>query len=270
MIVSWNSTNRCNLKCPHCYRDAGSDMENELTTEEACNLIDNIKKAGFRLMIFSGGEPLLRKDIFDLIEHAAAVGLRPVLGSCGELIDEDTAVSLKQAGLMAAGISLDSVIPEKHDKFRGYKGLFEKVKQAFHNLNQVEIPFQTHMTVMNWNMNKVNQVIDFSAEMGARASHIFFMVPTGRAEYIENKALDKAQYSQLIEKIMKKSVKIDIEVKPVCAPQFIPIADKLDIKTRFKKGCLAGISYCIVNPVGEVQPCAYFNKSAGNIRDQDF
>ncbi|MFW5976622.1 MAG: putative heme d1 biosynthesis radical SAM protein NirJ2 [Bacillota bacterium] len=269
-IVSWNVTNRCDLSCPHCYRDAGLTLKNELSTEEAFDLIDNIKKAGFKLMIFSGGEPLLREDIYELINYASTSGLRPVLGTNGGLIDKENAIKLKKAGLMAAGISLDSLVSEKHDKFRGSKGLFSRVEEAFNNLKEVKIPFQIHMTVMDWNQDEVEDLIDYSQKVGARAAHIFFLVPTGRGEYIEEKSLDSNRYHNLVEKVMKKSENAAIEVKPVCAPQFIPVAEKLGIKTRFKTGCLAGSSYCLINPVGEVQPCAYLNMVAGNIREEDF
>lgn len=270
MIVSWNITNRCDLKCPHCYRDAGINMGEELSTEEAFKLIDEIKQAGFKLMIFSGGEPLIREDILDLINYASNNGLRPVIGTNGAMIDQNMAAELKKAGLMAAGISLDSTYPDKHDKFRGKKGLFEEVEGAFRALKETGIVFQTHMTVMDWNKDEVEDLIDYSVSVGARAAHIFFMVPTGRAEYIEDKAITRDEYEELITRVMRKSQLVDIEVKPVCAPQFIPISREENIATRFKTGCLAGTDYCIINPIGDVQPCAYLEVKAGNLREQSF
>ena len=269
-IISWNSTNRCHLNCPHCYRDAGNDMGRELNTAEAKKMLDEIKEADFQLMVFSGGEPLLREDIFELMAYSSQIGLRPVLGTGGGLIDRKTAKKLKDSGVLAAGISLDSVDPKKHDQFRGEKGLFAKVENAFKELKKVGIPFQTHMTVMDWNLNELEDMIEYSADIGAKAAHIFFMVPTGRAAYIEENAITKKEYQKAIERIMKKSEKVDIEVKPVCAPQFVATADQLNIKTRFRNGCLAGISYCIVNPVGDVQPCAYLDLPVGNVKEKSF
>lgn len=269
-IVSWNSTNQCHLSCPHCYRDAGVDMGKELNTTEAKKMLREIKEANFHLMVFSGGEPLLRDDIFELMSYASELGLRPVLGTGGGLIDAERADKLKEAGVLAAGISIDSAVPEKHNNFRGEAGLFAKLENAFSELKRVGIPFQTHMTVMDWNLEEIEDVIDYSAAVGAKASHIFFMVPTGRAEYIEESAISKKEYQQAIERIMKKSEEVDIEVKPVCAPQFVAAADQLDIQTRFKNGCLAGISYCIVNPIGEVQPCAYLDLQVGNVKEKSF
>lgn len=269
-IISWNSTNKCNLSCPHCYRNAGEDLGTELNTNEAKKMLDQIKAANFHLMIFSGGEPLLRDDIFELMAYASAIGLRPVLGTGGGLINSNSAQKLKKAGVLAAGISLDSVNPEKHDQFRGEKGLFNKVENSFAELKKVGIPFQTHMTVMDWNLAELEAMIDYSVQVGAKAAHIFFMVPTGRAAYIEENAITKKEYQKAIERIMKKSKEVEIEVKPVCAPQFIATADQLEIKTRFQNGCLAGASYCIINPVGDVQPCAYLDLKVGNVRENDF
>lgn len=269
-IISWNSTNQCHLSCPHCYRDAGANLEEELNTAEAKKMLDQIKAANFHLMIFSGGEPLLRDDIFELMTYASEIGLRPVLGTGGGLIDSETAVKLKKAGVLAAGISLDSVNPEKHNQFRGEDGLFNKVENAFKELKKVGIPFQTHMTVMDWNLDELEAVIDYSEQIGAKAAHIFFMVPTGRAAYIEESAISKKEYQKAIKRVMKKSEEVEIEVKPVCAPQFIAAADQLDIETRFSNGCLAGVSYCIVNPVGDVQPCAYLDLQVGNVKEESF
>ena len=133
MIMSWNTTNRCNLKCSHCYRDAGEKNEKELTTKEAKLLIDQVVKAGFKIMIFSGGEPLMRDDIFELISYASKVGLRPVLGTNGTLISEKIVKKLKDAGIAAVGISLDSLDFEKHNAFRGDDEAFKNTIFAMKN-----------------------------------------------------------------------------------------------------------------------------------------
>lgn len=269
-IISWNSTNQCNLSCPHCYRDAGLNLEKELNTAQAKQMLEQIKAADFQLMIFSGGEPLLRTDIFELMTYASNIGLRPVIGTSGGLIDSKTAKKLKKAGVLAAGISLDSVSAKKHNQFRGEAGLFAEVEKGFKELKKVGIPFQTHMTVMDWNLAELEAVIDYSAEIGAKASHLFFMVPTGRAAYIEEKAISKKEYQKAVERIMKKSQEVNIEVKPVCAPQFIAVADQMDIKTRFRNGCLAATNYCIISPTGDVQPCAYLDLKVANVKNENF
>jgi len=270
MIMSWNTTNRCNLKCSHCYRDAGEKNEKELTTKEAKLLIDQVVKAGFKIMIFSGGEPLMRDDIFELISYASKVGLRPVLGTNGTLISEKIVKKLKEAGIAAVGISLDSLDFEKHNAFRGDDEAFKNTIFAMKNCRDESVRFQVHTTVMEWNKDEITALTDFSIAMGASAHHIFFLVPTGRGKNIENEILTPKEYKELLTTIMKKQQQVDIELKPTCAPQFVNIAKSLGMDIRFKKGCIAGIDYCIVNPKGDVQACAYLPQVTGNIREIPF
>lgn len=270
MIMSWNTTNKCNMYCKHCYRDSGNKAKNELSTEEGKLLLDEVVKAGFKIMIFSGGEPLMRPDIYELVEYAAKIGLRPVLGSNGTLITLEVARKLKAAGVMGIGISLDSLNPVKHDEFRKYKEGWNKAVTGMKNCKEVKLPFQIHTTVMDWNKNEILDITDFAISMGAVAHHIFFMVPTGRGTSIENEVLSKMQYEKTLKDIMLKQKEVSIELKPTCAPQFMRIAKENDVKTRFRKGCIAGTSYCIISPSGNVQPCAYLNLPIGNVRETPF
>lgn len=270
MIVSWNTTNKCNLYCSHCYREAGEKLKEELNTEEAKKLIQEIQKAGFKIMIFSGGEPLMREDIFELIEYASEIGLRPVLGSNGTLITKNIAEKLKSVGLMGVGISLDSLNAEKHNKFRGDKNAFRDTLLGMKNCRDIGLRFQIHTTVMEWNKDEVIPITDFAVAMGASAHHIFFLVPTGRGENIEEEVLNRDEHESLLKDIMNKQQEVEIEIKPTCAPQFIRIGESMGMKLRFKRGCLAGISYCIISPKGDVQPCAYLNRVAGNVKDTPF
>lgn len=269
-IVSWNTTNACNLYCAHCYRGSGEEAAGELTTAEGMTLIEDIARAGFQIMIFSGGEPLLRPDIFDLIHHAREVALRPVLGTNGTLLTLETARALKDAGLMAAGISLDSLDAAAHDRLRGQQGAWQAAVNGMQHCRAVGLPFQIHTTVMDWNEAEITQITDFAVEIGARAHHIFFLVPTGRGEDIEGQALERHAYENVLTRIMSKAKNVSIEVKPTCAPQFIRVADQVGHKQRFAKGCLAGTSYCIISPRGDVQPCAYLDLPLGNVRDLPF
>ena len=270
MIVSWNTTNSCNLNCRHCYRNAGVKSPEELSPEEGLALVDQIAEAGFKIMIFSGGEPLMREDIYTLTERARERGLRPVFGTNGTLLDRQAARRLKSSGAVTVGISLDSADPVSHDHFRDQPGAWQKAVEGMTACREAGLPFQIHTTVMEWNLSEVERLTDFAVEIGAAGHHIFFLVPTGRAVDIETETLRAAQYESLLRRIMKKQTQVDIELKPTCAPQFIRIADQLGIKTRFTKGCLAGVSYCIVNPAGLVQPCAYLDIKAGDVRRETF
>lgn len=270
MIISWNTTNECNLFCSHCYRDSGVKAHSELNTSEAKKLIDEIARANFKIMIFSGGEPLMRSDIFELTKYATEKNLRAVLGTNGTLLTEEVVKKLKSSGVMRVGISLDSLSIEKHNELRGANDAWQRTIDGIENCYKLQLPFQIHTTVMNWNADEIEKLTDFAVSSGAVAHHIFFLVPTGRGEKIESDALDKQSYENLLTRIMKKSLDVDIEIKPTCAPQFMRISEQLGIKGRYGKGCIAGTAYCIISPNGKVQPCAYMDKEVGNVREQPF
>lgn len=270
MIVSWNTTNACNMYCDHCYREAGCKAEEELSTSEAKTMLEQIARAGFKIMIFSGGEPLLRPDILELVAYATKLGLRPVFGTNGTLITLDIAHKLKAAGAMGMGISLDSMDAKKHNEFRKFPNAWEGAVQGMKNCREAGLPFQIHTTVMDWNSHELEAMTDFAVELGAVAHHFFFLVPTGRAKTIEAESLRAEQYEAVLTRIMKKQQEVDIELKPTCAPQFMRIAAQMGVKTRFRRGCLAGTAYCIISPRGKVQPCAYLNMELGDVRETPF
>lgn len=271
LILSWNVTNKCNLLCEHCYRDAGKEVENELTTQEGLSLLNEIAKAGFRLMVFSGGEPFMREDILELTRHAVSLGLRPVYGSNGTLLTLDLAKKVKEAGGASVAISLHMVDKEKLDEFCGVPDTYEKSIEAMKNCKEAGLPFQVNTTVLGRNVEVVEQICEFAKEMGAKSHHVLFMVPTGRAEDIEEESLRERQYESLIGKLLKKREELNFDIKPTCAPQFMRIAKQLDIDVgRYTRGCLAGISYCSIIPNGDVWPCPYLPMKVGNVRETPF
>lgn len=270
MIISWNTTNKCNMYCDHCYRESGEESVGELTTEQGKKLITEIKKAGFMIMIFSGGEPLMRPDIVELIAHARNEGLRPVIGSNGTLLTEELALRLKEAGAVRIGISLDSMDPVKHNQLRKYEKAYEEAVRGMEICNKVGLEFQIHTTVMKWNLPEMEALTDFAVTKGAKAHHLFFLIPTGRGLNIESDMLNEEEYEEVLNKVLEKQKNVNIEIKPTCAPQFMRIAKEKEMNMRFSKGCIAGISYCIISPKGDVQPCAYFDLRVGNVKDQAF
>lgn len=270
MIVSWMTTNECNLKCAHCYQDAEKKESGELTTEEGKALIEQIARAGFKIMIFSGGEPLLRPDIFELVSHAASLGLRPVFGTNGTLITEDVARRLKECGACAMGISVDSLDPEKHSRFRGLDDAYELTMAGIENCKKAGLPFQIHTTVVDWNRDEVTKITDFAEQAGAIGHYVFFLIPVGRGAMIEETALEVEENERLLRAIMEKQREVSIDVKPTCAPQFTRVAKQLGVETRFDRGCLAGLTYCVVGSEGIVRPCAYMVEEAGDVRETPF
>ncbi len=272
MLLSWNITKRCNLNCSHCYRSSSSsaDTSEELSLREGRKLIDQIAAAGFRLLILSGGEPLLRADVFELISYASSAGLRPVLGTNGTLIDPETARRLKESGLAGAGVSLDDTQPDYHDRFRGIEGAHRKAVNGINNLLDAGLKTQINMTVTEINRHRIEPMIRLAVRLGVDALHPFFFVPAGRGKNMENATIGRRQYFELLEMILEQQKSLALELKPTCAPQFMPIAQELGLKTRFTRGCLAGVSYCCVLPGGDVHACPYLPVSAGSVRERPF
>jgi len=270
MLISWNITKACNLKCEHCYRDAGEVARNELTTKEGKSLLAELKTLGFKIVIFSGGEPLLRDDLYELIRFAKKLGLISVLGTNGILIDNDCAQRLKDTGLKRVGISLDSVDCNQHDRFRAHPGAWDRTVLAMKHCRSVGLEFQVHTTVTKKNIDEILKITDFAQAIGADAHHIFFLVPTGRGKQIDNIIPEPDEYELLLNNILEKQSSVRLELKPVCAPQFIRIAKVKKISLRFEKGCLSGTKYACILPEGQVHPCPYMPIDLGNIREGGF
>lgn len=269
VLVSWNTTSLCNLRCPHCYREAGERDPQELSYQEGLQLIEEVKKAGFKIMVFSGGEPLMRSDIFDLIGYARKAGLRPVLGTNGTLLSPENVRRLKEAGVAAAGISLDSCHPDRHDRFRGVSGAWQAAREGMENCRQGGLPFQVHTTVFPWNYQEIEDLTRLAAEAGARGHHVFFFVPTGRGRQYQE-VITAEQSEDLLLRLLRNQAACNLEIKPTCAPQFMRVARQHRLSTRYTRGCLAGISYCIIGPRGEVYPCPYLDLEVDNVRKKPF
>ena len=270
-LVSWNITRQCNLTCAHCYRDARERADpQELTTAEGVTLIGEVAEAGFRVLILSGGEPLMRGDLCDLIAAAKERGLRPVLGSNGTLITESAAGKLREVGLARAGISLDSADREYHNALRGSPTAWQEAVAGMKACRAVGLPFQINTTVTRQNQDQVLAITDAAIELGAVGHHVFFLVPTGRGKDIADDMVQAALYEKLLEALLLKQKDVSIEIKPTCAPQFVRIAERVGVQTRFSMGCLAARTYCVITPTGEVQPCPYLPVAAGNVHDESF
>jgi 12,18-didecarboxysiroheme deacetylase len=179
-VVVWNVTKACNLRCIHCYASADNrPAEYELTTEEGFRLLEDLAQFGCPVVLFSGGEPLVRPDIFDLIAYAVRLGLRAVLSTNGTLIDHVLAKELKKFGLSYVGISLDG-IGEVHDRFRGSKGCFEKVIQAIENCQRESLKVGLRFTINKFNAEEIPKVFDFVEEMKIPRICFYHLVYAGR------------------------------------------------------------------------------------------
>ncbi len=272
MLISWNTTRRCNLFCRHCYRESGpgEDGRGELSTAEGIELISSIAEAGFRLLILSGGEPLLREDILELVAAARDCGLVPAMGTNGTLLTETVARELATAGLRGIAISVDSSDPEYHDAFRGRAGAYELTQAGIRNALAAGLRVQINLTLTEKNLDEFDRMVDFYESSGVHAVHPFFLVSTGRARSMPEEELHSGAYFGMIRKILERQATAALELKPTCAPQFMPMAKEMGIAQRFTRGCLAGVSYCCILPKGEVHVCPYLPVEAGNVRRTPF
>ncbi len=270
LVMSWNVTRECNMKCSHCYINATEKkLSDELSTQEGKNLMDQICKVSKPLLILSGGEPLLRPDIYELIEYGASKGLKMGLGSNGSLIDDKVAAKLKAAGIATVSISIDSHIPAQHDEFRGVAGAWEKAVNACKALRKNNVLVQVNTTLTQQNYNQIDEIMSLAEEIGVENFHLFFLVPTGRGAKLAD--ISPQKYEDMITNTFAKVTKHKLNVRPSCAPQFMRIAKGMGLDMRqWVRGCMAGLYYCRIYPNGDVTPCPYLPVKLGNVREKSF
>jgi radical SAM protein with 4Fe4S-binding SPASM domain len=271
-LISWNMTFACNLRCPHCYIDAEERAgKGELSTEEGKMLIDQIVEVSKPILILSGGEPLLRADVFELARYAKGKGLTVAMGTNGTLITDRVAKELKSSGVTAVAISIDSSVSERHDAFRGVKGSWIRALDGIDACIENDIAVQVNTTVTQQNYAEIDDIMALAEEHGASSFHLFFLVPTGRGKAIEDISAD--MYEQMLDETLDKIAdgKYKLDIRPVCAPQFMRIASQKGLSLgKWKRGCIAGLAYCRIYPTGEVTPCPYLPIKLGNIRETHF
>jgi radical SAM protein with 4Fe4S-binding SPASM domain len=279
-LVALNLTQRCNLQCAHCYLDAGARQNGdgaELNTAEVKSVIDSIAAMSDETMIvLTGGEPMMRRDLGELARHASDRGLMVVVGSNGTMLNDDRAKKLKESGVQGIGISLDSLDPAYHDEFRGQPGAWEKAMAGIDACRNNELRFQIHFSVTDDNAHELDDMIAFARESGAFVFNVFFLVCTGRGEKVTNISLET--YERVLTQVTKAARdETGLIVRAKCAPHFKRMALELDSSWPVTAahgyeagGCLAGTRYARVTPTGEVTPCPYMENSVGNVRDTPF
>ncbi len=287
-VISWNLTYRCNLACEHCYLDAGGTplvrTENfadrsELGTEECFRVIDDI--AAFApecLTILTGGEPLLRRDILEIVRRAAERGLWVVVGTNGVRITENVAHRLAEVGARGLSLSLDALDPDRHDRFRRVRGAWQNTVEGAEILNRTGLPFIVQTTAGSHNLGELEAIADFAHDrLAAKVWNLYFLVPTGRGQFVSD--ITPAQYDDVLASLYRIQRKYDrrMLVNAKCAPHYIKTvlehaateADPLQIRTYSggAGGCPAGTHYMGIRPNGEVTPCPYLPVFAGTLRN---
>jgi len=274
-LISWNLTKRCNLKCDHCYLDASEleGAEGDIPTEEALGIVDQIADySPGAMLILTGGEPLLRADIYDIAGHATRRGLSVVIGTNGTLVDKTVAGRLKGCGVQGVGVSLDSILPSSHDDFRGLKGAWEKTVGAIDALKDEGIEFQIQFTVTRRNYDEIPGLIELASDKGAKAANVFFLVCTGRGQEMTD--ISPEQYEKMLGYLADAETEYagKMMVRARCAPHFLRVVQQRSPDSAVMKGatsgCIAGTGYFRITPEGDITPCPYMPGAVGNIRRQ--
>jgi radical SAM protein with 4Fe4S-binding SPASM domain len=249
--------------------EAGRKAEDELATEECLELIGEMKALGTEMLILTGGEPLLRKDIYEIARYASDQRIWVVMGTNGVLITDRVAEKMVACGVKGVGISIDSLDPAKHNSFRGGPDAWEYSVKALDicRAHGLEVLVQT--TIMDMNYAEVPRLIEFAREKGAWSFNLYFLVQTGRGQEMNDLSAEGT------EEMLSYLVGVQDQHKPMlvrskCAPHFKRISYERGLGGLESGGCMAGSEYCRITPEGNVTPCPYMTVVAGNVRETSF
>jgi radical SAM protein with 4Fe4S-binding SPASM domain len=291
-VISWNLTYRCNLACEHCYLDAGGTPlvhaesfadRSELGTEECFRVIDDI--AAFApecLTILTGGEPLLRRDILEIVRRAAERGLWVVVGTNGVRITENVARRLAEAGARGLSLSLDALDSDRHDRFRRVRGAWQNTVEGAEILNRTGLPFIVQTTAGSHNLGELEAIANFAHDrLAAKVWNLYFLVPTGRGQFVSD--MTPAQYDEVLASLylIQRKYNRRMLVNAKCAPHYIKTvlehgddpspagggeSSPIRVYSGGAGGCPAGTHYMGIRPNGDVTPCPYLPVFAGSLR----
>lgn len=281
-LVFWETTGDCNLRCVHCRREWDAAPPNELSTEEARGLIDQIADNRWgSILVFSGGEPLMRRDLFELLAHAKARGVTPALATNATRVDDTIAARLASLGVARVSVSLDGPDAATHDAFRGLPGSFEDAISGIRALRRAGIDVQINVTFTKANRDMAEPMLDLVKQLDACALHVFLLVPVGcGVDLPEDIRLEAPEVERLLTFFDEQATERDLEIRATCAPQAQRIRQQRARARERKglppgrglawssKGCLAGGGIVFVDAVGKVFPCGYLPVEVGDLRKQ--
>ncbi len=294
-LVAWEITRSCNLFCAHCRASAdNSRYSDELSIDGCYRLIDQILEVGRPIIILTGGEPLVRQDVFQIAGYAVSRGLRVVMGSNGTLITEDIATRMKAIPVSRVGISLDFPMANLQDDFRGKAGAFAAAMAGIASARQAGLEIQINCTVTRLNVIYLDKLLSLALDVGAVAFHPFLLVPTGRGKGLESVELSPPEYEDTLNWIYNKQLELGDRIffKPTDAPHYLRVVAQrkrtatVNIASSgqntvasgghghpanaITRGCLAGTGFCFISHQGKVKGCGYLDVEAGDIKKQSF
>ena len=288
-LIVWNFTNMCNLRCMHCYQNAGKPSPDELTLDEKLRAVDMLDRAGVAAIAFSGGEPLIHPDFPTVAREASSRGIYIAVATNGiALSNYDYAKKIRRCGVRYLEISLDSPIPSEHDRFRGLDGAWEKTVRGIKNAVKAGFTTAVATTISKFNKDYVEDMVRLADELGVNKIIFFNFIPVGRGKDIIDLDLDPLEREEVIRELFRLNRKYSVEVLTT-APQYSRISLQLssgrevspthfyvggdpgiEALADFIGGCGAGRIYAALQPNGDVSPCVFMPIVVGNLRRDDF
>ena len=288
-VVVWNTTNRCNLECVHCYAGAESEpTAGELTTAEGKRLLEDLADYGAPVVLFSGGEPMVREDLAELVACAADAGIRPVLSTNGTLLTADRARELKRAGLAYAGVSVDG-LAERNDEFRGVDGAFRAAVEGIETCLDVGLKTGLRYTVTRQNVDDLDGVVDLLSDVGLDRFCFYHLSYSGRGETLDSVDLDTAERREVVTRICDRTLEAHRrgdEIETLLVGNYADAAYIVEyarrefgdaaarrVYERLQRngGDPTGERVAAVDCLGNVHPTQFWRTySLGNVRDRLF
>ena len=270
-IVAFEMTQRCPLHCRHCRAGAEQTTKDVLSTDDCVKIIQSLADYNICVVILTGGEPLARPDLFEILEKSADTRVTFSLATCGYFYDEPMAKRLRELGVVYVSFSIDGASAAEHDAFRGVEGAYAMTMKAVEAAKSAGMRFQINTTVTTLNAGQVKQIAQTAAELGAICWNPFIFVPVGRGEAIRDLLLGADEYERLLEELTELRNILPIELRLTCGPQFARVARQKKARNAEKvRGCLAAGDFAFVSYRGDVQTCGFLEISAGNLVENGF
>ncbi len=270
-VIAFELTRACPMACRHCRMPPGPDLDKDMDTAECKKVLKAVADYSKCILILTGGEPLTRPDLLELVETGAGYGLRMVMATCGYSMDKQMAQGLRSAGLSAIAFSIDGPHSQLHDQIRGVQGAFDTTMRAIEIAKEAGITFQINTTITKVNHRYIRQIADLAAKLGAACYNPFVLVPTGRARLMADELLDPIEYENVLVELARIADEGKLRIRVTCGPQFMRISKARSTGAAASAhGCMGGIGFGFISHNGNVQPCGFLPVSAGRLPESGY
>lgn len=265
-MVALEVTGQCQFNCRHCRAHTAAQPTPDLDTQTWKKVLVSLADYTKCVVIYTGGEPLERPDLFDLLAYTRSVGLRAVVATCGYLIDEATVKRLIEVGVLSLSLSLDGASAETHDKFRQAPGAFDAVIHAARLAREAGLRFQINTTLSRSNKAELIAIASLTERIGAACFNPFILVPVGRGEEITDPLLDPVEYETLLNELLTIKMQTSVDMRVTCGPQMARVErTRAEKRLQASSGCMGGREYGFISRQGDLQTCGFLQVPAGNL-----